>query len=292
MIELIDRYCIFSNLTYNSRRFFKFDNGNIIKNILSDGNFNECYWMEKNDKVFLLDGNKNITSEFAINQKLTTDYNNDFIFFEGKSIYGPQLSLIVVKRRVELWGRTTRFLNHFEVKNGFMDVMPHTYGYLNLVDVFYGGKVIIGDYCSFANNINVVFRNHKTNIVSTYPFDELGIYYGDEKVNCDAHFTKSNGVIQIGNDVWIANNVTILPGVKIGDGAVIGAGAVVTKDVPDYAIVGGVPAKIIKFRFEQDIIHKLKQIAWWNWPEEKVAANMNKIVNENIAAFIDEYYED
>ena len=90
----------------------------------------------------------------------------------------------------------------------------------------------------------------------------------------DIDYTKSiNNPVTIGNDVWIGANVCILPGISIGDGAVLAAGAVITKDVPPYAIVGGVPAKVIKYRFSEDIIKKLLKIKWWNWEEEKVKKN-------------------
>ena len=86
----------------------------------------------------------------------------------------------------------------------------------------------------------------------------------------------------IGNDVWIGSHALILGGVKIGDGAVIGAGAVVTKDVPPYAVVGGVPARIIKYRFSQEIIDKLLEIKWWNLPENILKENIKLFQTDNI----------
>lgn len=79
--------------------------------------------------------------------------------------------------------------------------------------------------------------------------------------------------ITIGNDVWIGMNSIILPGVKIGNGVTIAAGSVVNKDIPDYAVVGGVPAKIIKIKYETEIVEKLNDIAWWNWSEEHILRN-------------------
>ncbi len=76
--------------------------------------------------------------------------------------------------------------------------------------------------------------------------------------------------ITIGNDVWLGKNVIITNGANIGDGVIAGAGAVITKDVPDYAIVGGVPAKLIRWRYTKEQIAKLKAIAWWDWPDEKI----------------------
>ena len=76
--------------------------------------------------------------------------------------------------------------------------------------------------------------------------------------------------IHIGNDVWIGARSIIMDGVSIGDGAIVAAGSVVTKDVPPYAVVGGSPAKIIKYKFSQDIIDRLEEIQWWNLPDEEI----------------------
>lgn len=92
----------------------------------------------------------------------------------------------------------------------------------------------------------------------------------------------NKGDIVVGNDVWIGYEAVILSGVTIGDGAVIGARAVVTKDVPPYTIVGGVPAKPIKKRFSDESIKKLQSIRWWDWPKEKIAENITAIQSGNI----------
>lgn len=77
-------------------------------------------------------------------------------------------------------------------------------------------------------------------------------------------------IVNIGNDVWIGRNCIIMDGVTIGDGAIIAAGAIVTKDIPPYAIAGGIPAKVIKFRFPQEMIDRLEEIKWWNLPDEEI----------------------
>lgn len=92
----------------------------------------------------------------------------------------------------------------------------------------------------------------------------------------------NKGDITIGNDVWIGYEAVIMQGVTIGDGAVIGTRAVVTKDVPPYTIVGGVPAKRIKKRFEEDTIAALLHLSWWDWPKEKIRANLAAIQTGNI----------
>lgn len=93
----------------------------------------------------------------------------------------------------------------------------------------------------------------------------------------------NKGDIVIGNDVWIGYKAIILAGVKIGDGAIIGTRALVTKDVPAYSIVGGVPAKIIRRRFSEDIINELKILKWWDWPKQKIAQNIIAIQSGDIS---------
>ena len=96
--------------------------------------------------------------------------------------------------------------------------------------------------------------------------------------------------IIIGNDVTIGANVTIMGGVTIGNGAVVGANSLVTKDIPPYAIVGGNPAKIIKYRFEDEIIEKLNEIKWWNWSEEKIKENMDFILGD-VKLFVEKFHQ-
>lgn len=131
----------------------------------------------------------------------------------------------------------------------------------------------IGKYCSIASKVNTYFGHHPTSIfVSTFPSfyfnttNTLGYTFHEDANSLVELYkkTESDFVVDIGNDVWIGEGVRILDGVSVGDGAIIAAGAIVTKDVPDYAIVGGIPAKIIKYRFAKDDIVFLKNNRWWD----------------------------
>ena len=113
---------------------------------------------------------------------------------------------------------------------------------------FLGDKLIIGKFCAIAKGIEFVMNgaNHRMKSVSTYPFNIMGGGWESFAPALDDLPLKGDTVV--GNDVWIGTNAVIMPGITVGNGVIIGAGAVVTKDVPDYAVVGGIPAKIIKFR--------------------------------------------
>ncbi|MDD3144499.1 MAG: CatB-related O-acetyltransferase [Candidatus Gracilibacteria bacterium] len=132
----------------------------------------------------------------------------------------------------------------------------------------YKNPINIGSFCSIANGVSILaFNDHNYNKLTSYTPE-----YGNIFISKTEDIGKG---IFIGNDVWIGKNVIILPGVNVGNGAVIGAGSIVTKNVPDYAIVGGNPAKIIKYRFSDEIIKKLINSKWWDWEINKIRKNYN-----------------
>lgn len=139
-------------------------------------------------------------------------------------------------------------------------------------------RLIIGKFCSIACGAKFLFNsaNHKMTSLSTYTFPLFFEEWGLKKENV-AQAWDQKGDIMIGNDVWIGYEAVILSGVTIGDGAVIGCRAVVTKDVPPYTIVGGVPAKPIRKRFDEETIKELQKIKWWDWPEEKITEKIQAI---------------
>lgn len=128
---------------------------------------------------------------------------------------------------------------------------------------------IIGSFCSIASNCAIGGGKHPLDSVSTSP-----VFYAGRNIlrkNFSNNPEQKNQGVEIGNDVWIGEAVFINDGVKIGTGAVVGAHCVVTKDVPPYAIVVGVPAKIIRYRFEEKIIDQLLKSEWWEWSDEKLS---------------------
>ncbi len=127
---------------------------------------------------------------------------------------------------------------------------------------------VIGSFCSISEECNIGMPSHPSTFVSTSPVFLEGNNYLYENF---ASFKYNDcPITHIGNDVWIGTRALIKAGISVGNGAIIAAGAVVTKDVPPYAIVGGVPARIIRFRFDQEEIEKLEDLRWWDWQNEKI----------------------
>lgn len=144
-------------------------------------------------------------------------------------------------------------------------------------------KLVIGKFCSIACGAKFLFNsaNHTQASLSTYPFPIFFEEWGLSIKNVTAAWDNKGDII-VGNDVWIGYEAVIMAGVTIGDGAIVGTRAVVTKNVPPYTIVGGVPAKAIRKRFSEDTIAALLAMEWWNWPEEKIKQHITEIQSGQI----------
>lgn len=184
----------------------------------------------------------------------------------------------------------TNLLQMRRFPKGNVSIGKHCWGLPYIVNSASGDTVIIGNYCSFGRNCIIVPNNghipeekqYERLRVSTFP---VAAIYGWK----DEYFLPmKHNYVFIGNDVWVGVNTVILPGVKIGDGAIVGAGAVVTHDIPPFAIVAGVPAKVLRYRYSEEQRVKLQKIAWWNWPDKDVAANCDYF-HKDIDVFIERF---
>jgi acetyltransferase-like isoleucine patch superfamily enzyme len=140
-------------------------------------------------------------------------------------------------------------------------------------------NTVIGKFCSIGSNVKCGLPSHPSSVfVSTHP-----IFYSTLKQSqitfADKSYFVEEGKIVVGNDVWIGSNVIIMSGLTIGDGAIIASGSIVTKDIPAYSIYGGVPAKIIRYRFEKDEIDFLLNLKWWDFEIDFLRKNFDKFHN-------------
>ena len=189
------------------------------------------------------------------------------------SFVGDIMRSIKRNNRKRAWRKRNGFngtsaMNRFKFEN--VSVGIYTYGALNVLDFCDSHKLIIGNYVSIAQNVTFLLNGeHYVDHISSFPFKV--------KVMGEQAEAFGKGDIIVDDDVWIGYGALIMSGVHIGQGAVVAAGAVVTKDVPPYAIVGGVPAKVIKYRFSPEIIEKLMKIDYSKLDKETVEKNIDKL---------------
>ncbi len=217
---------------------------------------------------------------------LVTAGEEDGLELSGKNIANDKIALFIKETNEACWPRRPGTKDHFLdqiVKHGW-EIGDHSYGKPALIDPTPATKVKIGRFCSFAGGIRFGMSDHKTDLVTTYPFKALANFWPSVP-NVQDHVSKGN--IIIGNDVWIGSNAFIMSGVTIGNGAVIAAESVVTKNIPAYAIAAGVPARIVKYRFDQKTIEALEDIRWWDLPDPVIDSFLPLIMSNNVWILID-----
>lgn len=155
-----------------------------------------------------------------------------------------------------------------DILPSYIKIGRHSYGLdrRNFAGLDPESPVSVGSFCSFGPEVLIFGRaDHPTNLVSTFPFRKR--LFAPMGPNTDA---VTRGGVTIGHDVWVGARAMILSGVTIGSGAVVAAGAVVTRDVPPYAIVAGVPAEVVRYRLTPEQIESILQISWWDWSDERI----------------------
>lgn len=147
----------------------------------------------------------------------------------------------------------------------------------------------VGRFVSIANHARLGPSNHPTWRASQHHFTYRSAAYGLGEDDLDFFAWRRNDPVHVGHDVWIGHGAVVLPGVSVASGAVVAAGAVVSRDVPPYRIVGGVPAKTLKARFPEEIARQLLDLAWWDWPHERLADALPDFRTLSVQAFLQKY---
>ena len=169
-----------------------------------------------------------------------------------------------------LWDNSSKFTPFTHILSGakLYDVQVGKYSRIGVNCQV--SSATIGNFTAIGKDTVITVGQHPTNYLTSHSiFYEKGNWGWHDDWIAPIDF-QSDKRVTIGNDVWIGRQCIILDGVTIGDGAIVATGAVVTKDVPPFAIVGGVPAKVLKYKFSQEIIDRLEEIQWWNLPDEKI----------------------
>lgn len=253
---------------------------------------NEFFWKMDESNLIIYDIEGNVSVVF---NEIETKLNQDDVEILGwyRNDTEPKISMVSQPSTFQprIFSQLRDSMINLVSDYGY-EVGDYSYGFVNAVDPQFG-KMKIGRFCSIGPNFTAIIGNHDWRLVTSYPFLHVDKVFDNREEQWDLskvlgkedHY--SNGVTEIGNDVWIGKDVIVTSGIKIGDGAVLAAGAVVTRDVPSYAIVGGNPAKIIRYRFDQQIINRLLTLRWWDWNKEKLSQFLPLLISHDIEKFLD-----
>jgi len=200
-------------------------------------------------------------------------------FIKGilKNIFNPRVSFLALVSSNNVIDKKAVVYRFVKIKNARIG----RYTYISSHTDVEGA--VIGKFCSISDHCRIGMGGHNLRTVSTSPiFTEKNNAIQTQWVDHNSYAPEDKLAV-LGNDVWVGSHALINGGVTIGDGAVIGAGAVVIKDVPPYAVVGGVPAKVIKYRFSEDVIERLLKLKWWDFNDEVLINNIEFFQTENIS---------
>ncbi|SEM49279.1 Acetyltransferase (isoleucine patch superfamily) [Pseudomonas sp. ok272] len=215
------------------------------------------------------------------------------IVLEGDFLLRPELKIVHQLRQVD--GGFHNRQRHHKLTAKMLEADIEKFGW-TIGDHSYGApkvienpcaKLHIGKFCSIAAGVLIALGNHRIDGVTTYPFATLAKFWPSMRGFTEGDHV-SKGDVCIGNDVWIGYGATILSGVTIGDGAVIGAHSLVTKDVPPFAVYGGNPGKVLKYRHTPEVIDNLMLVAWWNWDDLTLDERL-PLMMSNLPAFLEKY---
>ena len=171
------------------------------------------------------------------------------------------------------------------VERGLLVIGRHTYGCPRIFN-YHGSerKVVVGSFCSISPGVEVITGGiHRADWVSTYPFRIKWSMKGA----FEDGMPSAKGDVVIGSDVWLGTEAMVLSGVTIGHGGIVAARSVVTRDVPPYAVVAGVPAKIVRYRFKPDVIQRLLEIKWWEWDDARIRELVPLLSSNQVERFLE-----
>lgn len=246
---------------------------------------NEATWRCVNGVLEFMSADGRLSSRF---NKVDSAFGS-VVRLSGPFLLHPELNLRFSLTRGTSPSRSpenaTKVLCSNEISHFGWEIGEHSYGKPFVYAQDRENILLIGKYCSIGHSVTIALVNHRTEFVTTYPFANYpNLWPGSSSI--PNYLGRGNVVI--GNDVWIGHGVFIAPGVTVGDGAVLAAHAVVTNNVPPYAIVGGNPARIIRYRFDDATIASLLQIKWWTWSDDEVERRLPLLLSDNINSFIED----